>query len=161
MDADVTYRPIGVVHSPFASLEGMPIQPAAQRSAPGTVEVFAEFAEGLTDIEGFSHLILVVHFHQAEGVNLSPTPFLDRKPHGIFATRAPVRPNPIGISVVHLAGVDGNLLHIANIDLVDRTPVLDIKPYVPQFDTPGDCRIGWMEASIDTFDAMKSDDRFA
>lgn len=160
MTVELIYRPIGVVHSPFSSPEGMPIQPTGRATGPGTVGVFAQFADGLSDIDGFSHLIMVVHLHKAAGVDLKPAPFLDADRHGIFATRAPVRPNPIGVSVVRLDAVNGSVLHIANLDLLDGTPVLDIKSCVPAFDAHEDCRIGWMESSIDRFGKLESDDRF-
>ncbi len=160
MATELTYRPIGVIHSPFDSPEAMPLQPTGAASAPGTVEVFPEFAEGLKDIGGFSHLILVYHFHMAGDMDLTPAPFLDSQRHGIFATRAPVRPNPIGVSVVHLAGIDGRVLRISNLDVIDGTPVLDIKPFVPQFDVPEACSVGWLETVVGTARYVESDDRF-
>lgn len=157
---ELTYKPIGVVHSPFKKPDHMPLQPTGDASASGTVEVFHEFTEGLKDIDGFSHLILIYHFHRVAGVELLPKPFLDSRQHGIFATRAPVRPNPIGMSVVRLAGVRGRELEISNLDVIDGTPVLDIKPYVPQFDAVEDCQIGWLESSIGRSGAAEADDRF-
>ncbi|MDD5466808.1 MAG: tRNA (N6-threonylcarbamoyladenosine(37)-N6)-methyltransferase TrmO [Anaerolineales bacterium] len=158
---DVIYRPIGVIHSPFHDLAGMPIQPASESSGPGTVEVYAEFAPGLKDLEGFSHLLLITHLHAVKEARLRVTPFLDDEPHGVFATRAPTRPNPIGLSVVRLAGVRGNCLDVDGLDLLDGTPLLDIKPYVPEFDQPVEVRIGWLEAARGRARSTKSDRRFS
>ena len=99
----IEYRPIGVIHSPFTELEGMPIQPAGASGTQGTVELFPDYLEGLKDLEGFSYIILLYHFHRSKGFDLQVVPFLDRKPRGLFATRAPRRPNPIGFSVVKMS----------------------------------------------------------
>ena len=157
---EITYRPIGVIHSPFTDLKEMPIQPTGEASAPGSANVFPEFVEGLRDLEGFSHLILVYHLHQIRRTDLTVTPFLDSEPHGVFATRAPTRPNPIGLSIVKLLKIEGNILHFANLDILDGTPLLDIKPYVPDFDAPSEARIGWLEAARGRVKSAKSDDRF-
>jgi tRNA-Thr(GGU) m(6)t(6)A37 methyltransferase TsaA len=157
---EIHFRPIGVIHSPFQDLSGMPIQPTGEASAPGTVEIFPEFADGLKDLDGFSDIILVFYFHQVGSVKLTVVPFLDSKPRGIFATRAPTRPNPIGISVVRLLGIEGSTLRVENLDILDGTPLLDIKPYVPEFDYSPQARIGWLEKAQGKARAMKSDDRF-
>lgn len=157
----VTYRPIGVVHSPFTQLEEMPIQPGGQSAAPGTVEVFPEFEEGLADLEGFSHVFLLVHLHLVTVTQLTVTPFLDDETHGVFATRAPVRPNPIGLSVVELTRREGATLYIANLDMLDGTPVLDIKPYLTEFDAPQDVRRGWLESAHERMREKRADGRFA
>jgi tRNA-Thr(GGU) m(6)t(6)A37 methyltransferase TsaA len=157
---EITYRPIGVVHSPFTDVREMPIQPLGEASAPGTGEVFPEFAEGLRDLAGFSHVILVYHLHEVRRTDLTVTPFLGSSPHGVFATRAPTRPNPIGISTVKLLNIEGNLLHLGNLDILDGTPLLDIKPYVPDFDSPPNARAGWLEAVRDKAKSTKSDARF-
>ena len=157
---EITYRPIGVIHSPFTDLKEMPIQPTGEASAPGSANVFPEFVEGLRDLEGFSHPILVYHLHQIRRTDLTVTPFLDSEPHGVFATRAPTRPNPIGLSIVKLLKIEGNILHFANLDILDGTPLLDIKPYVPDFDAPSEARIGWLEAARGRVKSAKSDDRF-
>ena len=156
----ITYSPIGVIHSPFKELRGMPIQPASETSAPGVVEVFPAFAEGLKDLDGFSHVLLLYHFHQAKAARLTVVPFLDSEPRGIFATRAPMRPNPIGLSVVRLERVEGNRLHVQNVDVLDGTPLLDIKPYVPEFDREPDVRVGWLEQTRGAVSRTRSDDRF-
>jgi tRNA (adenine37-N6)-methyltransferase len=156
----ITYRPIGVVHSPFTDLEGMPIQPGGRTAAPGTVEILPEYEEGLLDVDGFSHIILLVHLHRTGPARLTVTPFLDSEPHGVFATRAPARPNPIGLSVVELVRREGATLHIANLDFLDGTPVLDIKPFLPEFDAAATVRVGWLEAVRDQVQEQRADDRF-
>ncbi len=144
MDAAAfTFRPIGVIHSPFTRLEEMPIQ-AARSTAPGQVEVFEPYVPGLLDVESFSHLILLYVFHRIGEARLTVQPFLDDAPHGIFATRHPARPNPIGLSVVELLRREEAILHVAGLDVLDGTPLLDIKPYVPQFDHFEVTRTGWL-----------------
>ncbi len=156
----IIYEPIGTIHSPFSRIEDMPIQPAGALGVRGRVEVFAEFVQGLKDLDGFSHLVLLYHFHRAGQARLVVVPFLDKEEHGVFATRAPTRPNPIGISVVELLGVEGGVLHIQNVDVLDGTPLLDIKPYVPQFDHFAVERTGWLESSGGSAAKVKSDHRF-
>jgi tRNA-Thr(GGU) m(6)t(6)A37 methyltransferase TsaA len=153
-------QPIGVIHTPFKEKKNMPIQPASGSGANGTVEVFAEYRVGLRDLAGFSHIILLYHFHKSKKFNLQVVPFLDTEPRGLFATRAPNRPNPIGLSVVQLDSVEDNLLHIRNVDILDNTPLLDIKPYVPDFDAPTEVRTGWLEKAREKVANRKSDDRF-
>ena len=157
---DLTYHPIGTIHSPFKDLAGMPIQPSGESAGPGTVEILPEFVQGLKDLEGFSHVILLYHFHRVERVSLTVTPFLDSETHGIFATRAPTRPNPIGISVVRLIKIEGNTLSLENLDILDGTPLLDIKPYIPEFDGQPNARTGWLEENLKKIRATRSDDRF-
>jgi tRNA-Thr(GGU) m(6)t(6)A37 methyltransferase TsaA len=156
----LAYQPIGIIHSPFEGIENVPIQPAAASGIGGTVEVFAEFAAGLKDLEGFSHIILLYHFHRVTQTRLVVTPFLDQEPRGVFATRAPSRPNPIGLSVVRLLGVRGNVLQIENVDILDGTPLLDIKPYVPEFDQVEAARTGWLAAAKGQVKGKRSDGRF-
>ncbi len=156
----IEYRPIGIIHTPFKSIEEMPIQPSGARSIKGTVTVFPEYLEGLKDLDGFSHIILLYHFHRSSGAKLVLTPFMDTQPRGIFSTRAPKRPNPIGLSVVRLRRIEGNILHIENVDILDGTPLLDIKPYVPEFDRFPVNRIGWLEQARGVVRKKKSDKRF-
>ena len=137
-------RPIGVIHSPFTDKEQMPIQ-ASRSQAIGLVEVYPEFADGLKDIEELSHIHLFYVFHQSSGYALQVKPFLDDREHGIFATRYPYRPNPLGISTVRLLSRQDNALAIEGVDVLDGTPLLDIKPYVPDFDLRTDVRAGWYE----------------
>jgi tRNA-Thr(GGU) m(6)t(6)A37 methyltransferase TsaA len=140
-------KPIGIIHSPFQSREETPIQPSRSR-ANGQVEVFKEYQEGLEDIEGFSHIILIYWFHKSKGYSLKVKPFLDDTLRGVFATRAPSRPNQIGISVVRLLERKENILHVKGIDVLDGTPLIDIKPHVPDFESGEMLRIGWLEGKI-------------
>ncbi len=157
----IHYNPIGVIHSPFKDLKGTPIQPVGAHGVSGTVDVHSKYEKGLKDLDGFSHIILIYHFHQiSEGYFLEVKPFLDDTPRGVFATRAPRRPNPIGISVVRLDRIEGTILHISNIDILDGTPLLDIKPYVPDFDSVEDVRIGWLANKSHQAARKKSDERF-
>lgn len=156
----IEFTPIGIIHSPFMELEGMPIQPAGAAGVKGAVEVFENFHPALEDLDGFSHVILLYHFHRSRGFNLHLVPFMDSKPRGLFATRAPKRPNPIGISVVKLDKIEDGVLHIEGVDILDGTPLLDIKPYVPQFEAQGEIRTGWLEKARKTVSSRKSDNRF-
>ena len=156
----IRYYPIGTIHTPFQTVTGMPIQPGSAKAATGTVEVLPAYATGLKDLEGFSHLILLYHFHLVGEPQLTVTPFLDEQPRGIFATRAPTRPNPIGLSIVQLLRREENVLHVANVDIVDGTPLLDIKPYVPAFDGPAAARTGWLEEAQAGMRETESDERF-
>jgi len=158
---DITYSPIGTIHSPFKDIEGMPIQPAGAKNVEGTVELNPELAAGLKDLEGFSHVILLYHFHRSKGYSLDVVPFLDNTPRGVFATRAPRRPNPIGLSVVRLKRISGNTLHVQDVDVLDGTPLLDLKPFVPKFDNRETERVGWLSDKADNADLMKADRRFA
>lgn len=140
--------PIGVIRTPFKRKEDVPIQACFSKEA-GRVEVFPEFSKGLEDIEGFSHLILIYWFHEAEGWTALKQPYLDSRPHGIFAIRSQSRPNPIGISIVKLKRKEENVLIVEGIDVLDKTPLVDIKPHVPKFDTPsGNIKIGWLRGRL-------------
>ncbi|RLE77724.1 MAG: tRNA (N6-threonylcarbamoyladenosine(37)-N6)-methyltransferase TrmO [Thermoprotei archaeon] len=158
--SEIVYRPIGVIRTPFKDVRGVPIQPTAAEGVRGVVEVYPEYADGLKDLEGFSHVILIYHFHLVRGYRLLVVPYLDSAARGVFATRAPARPNPIGMSVVRLVRVEGNLLHVEDVDIVDGTPLLDIKPYVPQFDCRPQARIGWLAGRIGRLRAARDDGRF-
>ena len=137
-------RPIGVIHSPFDEKEQMPIQ-ASRSKAIGRAELYPEFVEGLKDIDGFSHIILIYAFHSSSGYTLQIKPFLDDQERGLFSTRYPRRPNPIGLSIVRLLSREENSLTFAGADVLNGTPLLDIKPYVPDFDQQTDVRVGWYE----------------
>ena len=143
------FKPIGIVRSPFTQTEGTPIQPTAD--VPGMVVIDEAFAQGLEDLDGFSHILLLYVFHRVRGTCLRVKPYLGNEEHGVFATRSPHRPNPIGLSLVRLIRRDGNVLHIAGIDMLDGTPVLDIKPYIPQLNPVGDVCIGWLTGRTDGF----------
>jgi len=157
---EIKYKPIGTVHSTFKKLEGIPIQPTAAKGIKGTVEIFPEYAEGLKDIEGFSHIILICHFHLSKKASLKVKPFMDNQLRGVFSTRAPSRPNPIGLSIVRLVGVEERTLLIQDVDIIDGTPLLDIKPYVPDFDSREDNKIGWLEKNIHKLPLSFDDGRF-
>jgi tRNA-Thr(GGU) m(6)t(6)A37 methyltransferase TsaA len=139
---EIVMKPIGLLHSPFTDKQQTPIQPTRSQ-ASGWAEVYPEFAQGLQDIEGFSHIILLYVFHQSDSYSLLVKPFLDDTQHGLFTTRYPRRPNPIGISIVRLLRRRGNLLDLGEVDMLDGTPLLDIKPYVPDFDVRKQARTGW------------------
>jgi len=156
----IEYTPIGVIRTPWQEPQGMPIQPPGGADAAGTVEVFGDYADGLKDLEGFSHVILLYHFHRNGGYSLQVTPFMDTVPRGIFAIRAPRRPNPIGLSVVQLDRRDGAVLHVHGVDMLDGTPLIDIKPFVPEFDAPKATRTGWLEQARKGVAGHRSDDRF-
>jgi tRNA-Thr(GGU) m(6)t(6)A37 methyltransferase TsaA len=156
----VSYRVIGVIRSPFTEPKGTPIQSKAAEGVKGSVEVFPEFAEGLQDVEGFSHLILLYHFHLAKSGPLRAKPFMDTKKRGVFAMRGPRRPNPIGLSTVRLVKIEGNLLSVQDVDIVDGTPLLDIKPYVPAFDLRPADRIGWLTDHVQKLPEYRDNGRF-
>ena len=157
----IEFTPIGIIHTPFTALEGMPIQPAGAACVPGTIEVFDEYQAGLKDLDGFSHIILLYHLHSSQGFDLEVVPFLDTQSRGLFATRAPRRPNPIGLSVVRLDRVENGLLYVRNVDMLDGTPLLDIKPYVPEFDAQSEVRTGWLEDAGKNVLSRRSDARFS
>ncbi len=142
-----SFRQIGVIHSPHKEAEGTPIQPCYASGAEGTVELFQEYAEALDDIEGFERIWLLYVFNRSDGWQPKVIPFRDTNPHGIFATRAPRRPNPLGISCVRLLKADGLKLHVREIDILDGAPLLDIKPYAPQYDSYPQARAGWLDSA--------------
>jgi tRNA-Thr(GGU) m(6)t(6)A37 methyltransferase TsaA len=156
----IEYKPIGIIHSQFKEPKGTPIQPTAAKGVDGRVEVFPEYAEGLKDLEGFSHIILIYHFHLSKKSSLKVKPFMDNQIRGVFSTRAPSRPNPIGISAVRLIKIERNVLYIRDVDIVDGTPLLDIKPYVPEFDVRAVDKIGWLEKNVNKLSTSKDDGRF-
>lgn len=156
----IKYRSIGVIRSPFKDVRGVPIQPRAAAEVEGVVEVFPQYVDGLRDLDGFSHVILIYHFHLIERYSLLVKPYMDQAERGVFATRAPARPNPIGISVVRLMEIDKNLLRVKGLDVVDGTPLLDIKPYVPEFDVYEAERIGWLEKNVHKLRWTRDNGRF-
>ncbi|OGP73728.1 MAG: tRNA (N6-threonylcarbamoyladenosine(37)-N6)-methyltransferase TrmO [Deltaproteobacteria bacterium RBG_13_58_19] len=157
---DIIFRPIGTIQTPFPEPQGTPIQPPAAKGVAGVVTLFPEYLEGLQDLEGFSHLFLIYHFHLSKGFTLKVKPFLDDQIRGVFATRAPARPNSIGVSLVRLERVEGDKLHVLDVDMVDGTPLLDIKPYVPEFDFRPQARTGWLAANLDKLRTARDDGRF-
>jgi tRNA-Thr(GGU) m(6)t(6)A37 methyltransferase TsaA len=140
--------PIGIIHTPFKTKEDTPIQPWFSRGTRGKVELNREFVDGLSDLEGFSHIYLIYYFHRSEGYSLKVVPYMDDEEKGLFATRAPRRPNQIGLSVVKLISIKENIIEIEDADMLDGTPLLDIKPYVPRFTDPERVNIGWLEGKI-------------
>jgi tRNA-Thr(GGU) m(6)t(6)A37 methyltransferase TsaA len=157
----MSFSYIGIIRTPHKTREGTPIQPPGAKGIIGKIEVDPGLTEGLKDLGGFSHLILLYHFHLSEGHELTVCPFLDKRPHGVFSTRAPRRPTPIGLSVVRLLSIEGCTLTIEGVDMVDQTPLLDIKPFVPAFDIPdGEIRTGWLKQNSENAETMKADKRF-
>jgi len=156
----INFYPIGIIHSPFKKPKGTPIQPKAAKGIKGRVLIYKKYEEGLKDLKSFSHIILIYHCHLSCGYSLLVKPYMDDKIHGVFATRAPRRPNSIGISVVKLVKVEKNVLHVENIDIIDGTPLLDIKPYVPGFDAFRDVSIGWLKKAINKLSYKRDDGRF-
>jgi tRNA-Thr(GGU) m(6)t(6)A37 methyltransferase TsaA len=155
------YRPIGIIHSPFDTPQGTPIQPTGAKGSAGHIEIFPDFIPGLADLAGFSHIYILYHFHLSRKYSLRVKPFLDDQERGLFATRAPSRPNPIGLSVVRLIDIADGRLEIQNVDVVDGTPLLDIKPYVPEFDVHQVERIGWIGQKTGGIDKVVDDGRFS
>ncbi|HMA76712.1 MAG TPA: tRNA (N6-threonylcarbamoyladenosine(37)-N6)-methyltransferase TrmO [Candidatus Krumholzibacteriaceae bacterium] len=158
---EIVFKPIGVIHSEFKSPEGTPIQPSAASGAAGQVELFEEFKRGLKDLDGFSHIILLYYFHMVKGEALTGRPFMGDEDRGIFAIRGPSRPNAIGISTVRLLSVSDNILKVRDVDILEGTPLLDIKPYVPGFDNREKVRIGWLDRKIHRLKDTTDDGRFS
>jgi len=156
----ITLRPIGTIFTPFLEPQGTPIQTGAAQGVAGRVQVFPEFADGLKDLEGFSHLLLLYYFHLSRNFALRVKPFLNNEEHGLFATRAPARPNPLGLSLVRLEKLDGATLHVLDVDMVNGTPLLDIKPFVPEFDSRPEARIGWLAGNVHRMAQITDDGRF-
>jgi tRNA-Thr(GGU) m(6)t(6)A37 methyltransferase TsaA len=156
-----TVKPIGRIYTPYKEKHGVPIQGIFDPDSKGRVVVLKEFEPGLRDIEGFSHLILLYLFDRSEGYDLVCKPYLEDKEHGVFATRAPKRPNPIGLSVVRLERREGPVLYITEVDILDDTPLLDIKPFIPDIDHRESARVGWLEGLLEKSNPRTvSDDRF-
>lgn len=161
MRLQINYKPIGSIRTPFKSIKNMPVQPCGHNPTEGYVELDKSMEAGLAHLEGFSHIILIYHFHKVRGHKLYVVPFMDKHPHGIFATRAPVRPNAIGLSVVKLIRVDGHKVWFEGADMLDRTPLIDIKPFFPQSDNQPDATSGWLTKSQAEVGTVKSDNRFS
>jgi tRNA-Thr(GGU) m(6)t(6)A37 methyltransferase TsaA len=154
------YKPIGIIHSKYKKKKGVPIQGTLSKSSKGRIKIFPEFKDGLKDLDGFSHIFLIYQFHLSKGYSLLIKPFLEDKEHGLFATRAPRRPNPIGISIVKLKKIKDNKLYIDEVDIIDGTPLLDIKPFIPDFDSRKNITVGWIEGKLKHKDKYISDNRF-
>jgi tRNA-Thr(GGU) m(6)t(6)A37 methyltransferase TsaA len=143
--AEIVLNPIGVIRSPNTDPSKTPIQPSYAEGLKGYAEIYPEYAEGLKYLEGFSHIFLIYYFHKASSEKLKVIPYLDSVERGVFATRAPSRPNKIGISLVELVKIEGNVLHLNKVDILDGTPLLDIKPYISRFDKVENSRNGWQD----------------
>ena len=150
----IVYRTIGIIHSEHTIAEKTPIQPVYAKGCKGYVELYPEFVDGLRDLSDFSHIYLIYHFHKSREVKLIVKPYLQDVDRGIFSTRAPFRPNPIGLSVVELLGIEGNILHLDGVDILDGTPLLDIKPYTAKFDLHDVKKNGWQD-EVDEHTAKK------
>lgn len=153
-------KSIGIIHSPYDSIEDMPIQPKGASGVEGYIDMDERYIDGLRDIEGFSHIYLLYSFHKATRTELLVTPFMDKQTRGVFATRSPLRPNHIGISIVKLKRIKGNKIFVEDIDILDETPLLDIKPYIEKFDAVRDSTSGWLRASDKEISKKRSDNRF-
>ncbi len=153
-------QPIGIIHTPFTTLEDMPIQPKGARETQGTIEINKQYTEGLADLAGFSHIYLLYQFHKAKRTALQVIPFMDTENRGVYATRSPLRPNHIGLSIVRLISVEENIITVAGIDVLSGTPLFDIKPYIAAFDGIKESRSGWMQASMEEVAKKRSDQRF-
>lgn len=156
----IIYSPIGLIRSPFKTLDNMPIQPTGAQDTLGEIHIFDEFREGLQDLDGFSHIHLLYHFHKNNGYDLLVKPFMDTVLRGLFSTRAPKRPNMIGLSVVGIEGIKGNTIYIRGVDVLDQTPLLDIKPFVTKFDAAPADRFGWLDQNAHKAEDFRSDKRF-
>lgn len=156
----ITMNPIGIIHTPYTQRDNMPIQPVGAVGVRGTIEIDEPYRAGLQYLDGFSHIILLYVFHRSSGFAPLVKPFMDTQSRGVFATRAPRRPNPIGLSIVQLNRIEDGVLHIQNVDMLDGTPLLDIKPYVPDADSYTETRVGWLETITTSIAVQKSDDRF-
>ena len=155
----IIFTPIGIIHTPFNKPEGTPIQPTAARNIEGTIEIYQEYHKGLLDLDGFSHIILLYQFHLMKVFSLKVKPYLDIIQHGVFATRAPARPNPIGMSIVNLVKIEKEILFIKGVDIIDGPPLLDIKPYIKEFDSYPEAKCGWYDNR--EINSTLSDNRFS
>jgi len=158
--AQITFHSIGTIHTPFISTDNMPIQGTGGKGIRAIIEIYPEFTAGLKDLDGFSHIILLYHLHLVEKSALIVKPFMDDEQRGIFATRSPVRPNPIGMTTVRLVEIKNNLLIVEDIDMMDQSPLLDIKPCLPMIDDIQGLKLGWLTGKVDQFSQKKSDARF-
>lgn len=155
----IVLDPIGVLHTPFREREGTPRQAAGAQVYTATLEVFEEYQEGLKDLEGFSHLVVLFHLHRIDQTDLTACPPWDDKPHGVFATCSPFRPNHIGVSVVRLEKREGRFLTIRGVDMLDGSPVVDIKPYIPDLYPTEEVRLGWMSGKVEGMTGSKTGGR--
>ncbi|MEI7694237.1 MAG: tRNA (N6-threonylcarbamoyladenosine(37)-N6)-methyltransferase TrmO [Chlorobium sp.] len=161
MAQEILIQPIGIIHTPHKEMLNTPIQPIAALGVKGRIEIYDEYVTGLSDLDGFSHITLLYHFHKISEYALKVIPFMDSLERGIFATKAPKRPNRIGVSTVKLLNISGNIVEIEEVDMLDGTPLLDIKPYYPRYDNRSDVSIGWLEKNKNLpVENMRADERF-
>lgn len=156
------FKAIGFIRTSNREIEGTPIQPVYAQDETGKAEILLEYIPGIKDLEGFSHIIIIYVFdrHRRGDFKLHTKPYLDTKARGVFSTRAPKRPNNIGMSVVRVEQISNNMIFFSGADMLDNTPILDIKPFVPDFDAAHNCRTGWLEGKINIEDKKRADDRF-
>ncbi len=158
---EIVIKPIGIIYTPHEDIRNMPIQPIAAEGARGRIELLPEYTRGLKDLEGFSHITLLYHFHKIRGFELEVIPFMDTEKRGIFACKAPKRPNAIGISTVKLIEIQGNIIHVEQVDMLNATPLIDIKPFYPRYDNRENTKIGWLEKNKELpLEKLRSDERF-
>lgn len=153
-------QPIGIIYSQYYTIEDMPIQPKGAADTEGYIILDETYLSGLDDLQGFSHIYLLYSFHQAKRTELLVTPFMDNQPRGVFSTRSPLRPNHIGLSIVKITNIENNKITVDGVDVLDGTPLLDIKPYIEKFDAIKESTSGWLQASEDDIIKKRSDNRF-
>ncbi len=156
----ISFNKIGKIKSPYKIKEGTPIQPNAANDMKGELHLNKELIEGLKDLDGFSHLVIIFHLHLSTGYKLTVKPYLDNTLRGVFSTRAPHRPNQIGMSTVKIDKIASNVIYFTGVDMLDGTPVIDIKPYIPYITPQENVRCGWLEDRLERFDNTKADTRF-
>jgi tRNA-Thr(GGU) m(6)t(6)A37 methyltransferase TsaA len=144
MQKEIKLKPIGLIHTPYKNVSGMPIQGKFKKGVTGQIEIYPKYQQGLKDIEGFSHIYLLYYFHKTKEVKLTDKPFLEDKPHGIFSIRSPKRPNKLGLSIVKIEDIQNNIITFSQVDMLDGAPLLDIKPYVSYFDRQDNVKCGWL-----------------
>jgi len=151
---------IGTIHTPYTSLDKMPIQPKGAKEVIATLDIKEAYVQGLKDLEGFSHIYLIYYFHQSTRTELKVIPFMDTEERGVFSTRSPLRPSHIGLSLSELVCINDNIVTIKGIDVLNGTPLLDIKPYIPQFESVKEVKTGWMGKDDEAVSNARSDARF-
>jgi len=155
MKSNINMKPIGIIHTSYKEPKGIPIQGKFEKGVTGKIELFPEYEQGLKDIEGFSHIILIYYFNRSKDEKLISKPFLEDKSHGIFAIRSPHRPNHIGFSIVRLEKIEKNVITFSEVDMLDNTPLLDIKPYVSHFDSRENVINGWLDKHFNNGEVPK------
>lgn len=157
---EMKFKAIGIIHSPYKTVENMPVQTSASKNVEAEIEIFDQYKEGLSDLDGFSHIYVIFFLNMVGEPKLKVIPFLDTVERGIFATRSPARPNAVGLSLAELVSVKGNRIIIRGVDMLDGSPVIDIKPYVPDFEICDNVKKGWFEGKTHKVKGILSDERF-